>query len=192
MTRLLFDDDKILTASDDTNIHVYDITTGSLRKKLQGHTGAVWAIQYEGDILVSGSTDCSVRIWGIPSRQCLHTFLGHTATVRCLVMLKHAPKSSHTNTAQTEISEQPFFITGSRDATLRVWKLPCPSDQQVLGSFSAIPSPPIAQDVNPYFHGVMTGHGNNIREIAAHGDTLISRLLRLHTEDPQRRARSQA
>jgi len=131
-------------------------------------------MQYEGDILVSGSTDCSVRVWDIPSGQCLHIFLGHTATVRCLLMLKPALKSNHTNTAQTVMSKEPLFITGSRDATLRVWKLPCPSNQQVLGSSSAIPSSPIAQDVNPYFQRVMAGHENNIRDIAAHGDTLIS------------------
>lgn len=60
ITCLQFDDDKIITGSDDTLIHIYDTKTGQLRKALGGHEGGVWALQYEGNILVSGSTDRTV------------------------------------------------------------------------------------------------------------------------------------
>lgn len=43
--------------------------------KFVGHTKAVTALSVSlfGDTLVSGSTDCTVRIWHISSRQCVRT-----------------------------------------------------------------------------------------------------------------------
>ncbi len=87
ITCLQFDDDKIITGSDDTLIHVYETKTGKLLKKLEGHEGGVWALQYHENTLVSGSTDRSVRVWDIAKGICTQTFFGHTSTVRCLQIL---------------------------------------------------------------------------------------------------------
>jgi len=38
----------------------------------------------KGDILVSGSRDCSLRIWNISEGKCLRTLYGHEAAVRCV------------------------------------------------------------------------------------------------------------
>jgi F-box and WD-40 domain protein CDC4 len=169
VTCLLFDSDKILTGSDDTNINVYDTQTGALRRKLEGHEGGVWALQYEGDTLVSGSTDRSVRIWDIPSGKCLQTFQGHTSTVRCLVILKPVKIGTAPDGSPIMMPKEPLIITGSRDSTLRVWKLPRPDDPQIHQAG------PAANDFdNPYSLRVLTGHQNSVRAIAAHGDTLVS------------------
>jgi len=165
VTCLLFDSDKILTGSDDGEIHVHDTETGALRTRLKDHTRAVWAMQYEGDTLVSGSTDQSVRVWDIPSGKCLHVLLGHTNTVRRLIILKAA---SPTGAAGLS-SHEPLFITASRDATCRVWKLPRSSDEKL-----STPSPPTLERPDPYFLRAMMGHENTIRDIAAHADVLIT------------------
>ncbi|RDW88710.1 hypothetical protein BP6252_00742 [Coleophoma cylindrospora] len=169
ITCLQFDDDKILTGSDDTLIHVYDTKTGQLRKKLEGHEGGVWALQYEGNVLVSGSTDRSVRVWDIEKGLCTQVFHGHTSTVRCLQILMP------TETGQTEkgkrimVPEKPLIITGSRDSQLRVWKLP------EQGSKRYIQTGPPANDADcPYFVRVLNGHNHSVRAIAAHQDTLVS------------------
>ncbi|CAD0010487.1 unnamed protein product [Aureobasidium pullulans] len=169
VTCLLFDSDKILTGSDDTNINVYDTRTGVLRRKLEGHEGGVWALQYEGDTLVSGSTDRSVRIWDIPSGKCLQTFQGHTSTVRCLVILKPVKIGTAADGSPIMMPKEPLIITGSRDSTLRVWKLPRPDDPQIHQA-----GPPANDSDNPYSLRVLTGHHNSVRAIAAHGDTLVS------------------
>lgn len=169
ITCLQFDENKIITGSDDTLIHIYDTKTGELLKKLEGHEGGVWALQYEGNILVSGSTDRSVRVWDIERGLCQQVFYGHTSTVRCLQILM--PTETGRNADGTAIMqpEKPLIITGSRDSQLRVWRLP------EVGSRRYIQTGPPAQESDcPYFIRVLAGHTHSVRAIAAHGDTLVS------------------
>lgn len=168
VTCLQFDDDKILTGSDDTAIHVYSSNTGALRRILGGHEGGVWALQYDGNTLVSGSTDRTVRVWDIESGKCQHVFHGHTSTVRCLVILKPSIVG-YDGDKPIYMPKQPVIITGSRDTSLRVWRLPGPEDppghhrKDLLG-----------EDDDKYFIRVLNGHTSSVRAIAAHGDTLVS------------------
>ena len=169
VTCLQFDSNKILTGSDDTNINVYETQTGALCKRLEGHEGGVWALQYEGNILVSGSTDRSVRVWDIEEGRCLQVFQGHTSTVRCLIILKPVEVGRTFDGEPIMMPKETLIITGSRDSTLRVWKLPRPGDKSI------IQSGPSANDYdNPYFIRTLTGHHHSVRAIAAHGDTLVS------------------
>jgi len=168
ITCLQFDDDKIITGSDDTLIHVYDTKTGRLRKKLEGHEGGVWALQYEGNVLVSGSTDRSVRVWDIEKGICTQVFHGHTSTVRCLQILM-PELVGYNDKGAVMLPEKPLIITGSRDSQLRVWRLP------EQGSKRFIQSGPPANDAEcPYFVRVLSGHSHSVRAIAAHQDTLVS------------------
>ncbi|EKD14816.1 WD domain-containing protein [Drepanopeziza brunnea f. sp. 'multigermtubi' MB_m1] len=169
ITCLQFDDDKILTGSDDNMIHVYDTKTGVLRKKLTGHDGGVWALQYEGNVLVSGSTDRSVRVWDIEKGLCTQVFHGHTSTVRCLQILMPELVGKAVDGKPIMVPSQPLIITGSRDSQLRVWKLP------EAGSKRYIQNGPPANDTDcPYFVRTLTGHSHSVRAIAAHQDTLVS------------------
>ena len=120
VTCLQFDADKIVSASDDHSINVYNTSNGQLRRRLDGHEGGVWALEYKGDTMVSGSTDRTVRIWDMENLTEAHVFHGHTSTVRCLQIIEPV---------LDEITGEyfpayPMIVTGSRDSTLRVWKLP--------------------------------------------------------------------
>ena len=70
------------------------------------------------NVIVSGSTDRTLKVlnlssvpgvhsllqvWNAESGTCVHTLYGHTSTVRCMHL--HATK----------------VVSGSRDATLRMW-----------------------------------------------------------------------
>lgn len=169
VTCLQFDAEKIVTGSDDTNINVYDTRTGALRARLEGHEGGVWALQYEGTTLVSGSTDRSVRVWDIDKGVCTHVFLGHTSTVRCLIILMPTEIGKTPSGRSIVMPKEPIIVTGSRDSTLRVWKLPKPNDTPYTQS-----TPPQEGIESQYFIRALTGHGHSVRAIAAHGDTLIS------------------
>ncbi|KAK5451575.1 SCF ubiquitin ligase complex subunit cdc4 [Exophiala xenobiotica] len=169
VTCLQFDTDKILTGSDDNNINVYETRTGVLKAILTGHEGGVWALQYEGNTLVSGSTDRSVRVWNIAEARETQVFRGHTSTVRCLQIVMPVKIGENAEGKSIMTPKQPLIITGSRDSTLRVWKLPRPEDPVLIQSENETDA-----DDCPYFLRTLTGHQHSVRAIAAHADTLVS------------------
>lgn len=169
VTCLQFDTDKILTGSDDNNINVYDTKTGALRDKLVGHEGGVWALQYEGNTLVSGSTDRSVRVWDIEKGEERQVFRGHTSTVRCLQIVTPSKIGETPEGKPIMMPKYPLIITGSRDSTLRVWRLPRPEDPTFIQQETDTDI-----DDCPYFVRTLTGHQHSVRAMAAHADTLVS------------------
>lgn len=169
VTCLQFDTDKILTGSDDNNINVYETKSGILRAILTGHEGGVWALQYEGNTLVSGSTDRSVRVWNIQEARETQVFRGHTSTVRCLQIVPPVKVGENAEGKPIMMPKQPLIITGSRDSTLRIWKLPKPEDPVFIQAENEVDA-----DDCPYFVRTLTGHQHSVRAIAAHGDTLVS------------------
>ncbi|KAI8613331.1 hypothetical protein BC830DRAFT_1230569 [Chytriomyces sp. MP71] len=187
VTCLQFDSDKIVSGSDDQTIHIYDTNTGRLRRKLIGHDGGVWALQYWGDALVSGSTDRTVRVWDMDTGRCTHLFEGHTSTVRCLMIIPPTPSNSppfSSGKPAEPILEpaEPLIVTGSRDATLRVWRLPNPKTDKAHVPHNAAGTIHVSSagntyddaGANPWFLHTLTGHTNSVRAIAGHGRVLVS------------------
>ncbi|KAI7859896.1 WD40-repeat-containing domain protein [Circinella umbellata] len=125
VTCLQFDDDKIITGSDDYTVNIYDIKTGKLRRVLCGHDGGVWALQYIGNTLVTGSTDRTIKVWDIDTGECRETFSAHMSTVRCLTIVM----PTRTRAGHME-PQQPMLVSGSRDTTLQVWMLPTEDQNQ--------------------------------------------------------------
>ncbi|KAG4304956.1 hypothetical protein PORY_001631 [Pneumocystis oryctolagi] len=177
VTCLQFDSDKIITGSDDSSINVYDTTTGRLRKRLQGHEGGVWALQYLGNTLVSGSTDRTVRVWDIVKGECTQIFEGHISTVRCLQILPPTNIEIIHNGVKKQINTS-LIVTGSRDSTLRIWKLPQPGDAHYRPSPPSSPNDIATENanasVNPYYIRTLIGHTNSVRAISGHNNILIS------------------
>ncbi|KAI4845292.1 WD40 repeat-like protein [Aureobasidium sp. EXF-8845] len=169
VTCMLLESDMILTASDDTSINLHDAHTGALRKVFQGHDGGVWTLQLDGDILVSGSTDQTIRVWSIATGKCLHVFKGHTSTVRCLAIVKPAKIDTAVDGSPVMMPRQPLLVSASRDATIRVWKLPQANDLPTHGANSLVDTAE-----NAYSLSVLTGHQSSIRDMVAYGDTIVS------------------
>lgn len=158
VTCLQFNENYIITGADDKKINVYDAEREQFKLELVGHEGGVWALKFiSEDLLVSGSTDRTVRIWNIKKGICTHVFRGHTSTVRCLDVV--------------ESNGIKYIVTGSRDNTLHVWKLPninVPSynpDETLVYNNT---------EENPYFIGVLRGHMASVRTVSGYGNIVIS------------------
>jgi len=133
VTCLLFSHNRIISASDDHSIHIYSPFTGTMIRSLEGHDGGVWALAATRNTLVSGSTDRTVRVWNLDTGRCTHVFGGHTSTVRCLAIVKPEfvdVEVEGGGTRRERWPKYPLIVTGSRDHSLRVWKLPKPGDPE--------------------------------------------------------------
>ncbi|KAK2757652.1 SCF ubiquitin ligase complex subunit cdc4 [Arachnomyces sp. PD_36] len=115
----------IITGSRDSNLRVWKLPqTGDPRfyqagpaqddtdcpyfvRVLTGHQHSVRAIAAHGDTLVSGSYDCTVRVWKISTGETVHRLQGHTLKVYSVV-LDH---------------ERNRCISGSMDHMVKVWSL---------------------------------------------------------------------
>jgi WD40 repeat protein len=164
VTCLQFDEEKIVTGATDSLINIYNTNDPSGPfDQLKGHVGGVWALQYIGNTLVSGSIDRTVRVWNINKRKCTHIFKGHTSTVRCLQIVEPVLVNGKLEPSQ------PLIVTGSRDFSIRVWNLPSvehaeSEDETYIGEGS----------LNPWFKHLLIGHTLQVRSISAYGNTLIS------------------
>jgi WD40 repeat protein len=57
-----------------------------------GHGGPVWCLDFNGDTLVSGSYDKTIKVWSIKSSNYLATLRGHTSWVSCVSLKKDNTK----------------------------------------------------------------------------------------------------
>jgi len=98
-------------------IHMWDVQTKALRTPFQGHTS--WAesvaISPDGNLIVSGSFDKTIRMWDAMTGKTLGPPLhGHTGMVMSVAI---SPDSKR-------------IVSGSTDKTIRVWDV-CTSEASV-------------------------------------------------------------
>jgi len=74
-------------------------------RTFKGHTNGVMCLQFDDNILASGSYDATIKIWDIESGKELRTLSGHTSGIRCLQFDEHK------------------LMSGSLDGTLKMWDL---------------------------------------------------------------------
>ncbi len=115
------DSQQIISGSNDCTVRIWDIQTGQCLQNLQGHHQAVRSVVYSpalpeteisalpqaiaGAIIVSGSQDCTVRIWEAATGKCLKVLKGHAERVWSVAL---------------HPSEQ-MLLSGSTDSTLKLW-----------------------------------------------------------------------
>ncbi|KAA1469244.1 cell division control protein 4 [Dentipellis sp. KUC8613] len=180
VTCLLISHGRIITASDDHMILVHSLETGEQLLSLTGHEGGVWSLAATKDLLVSGSTDRSVRVWDLLTGRCTHAFGGHTSTVRCVALVKPEwvdVKDEAGQVRQEKWPKRSMIVTGSRDHGLRVWTLPRPGEPEYkspgIDGSDGYSSDDDVED-NPFHKLHLEGHEHAVRGLAARGRTIVS------------------
>lgn len=97
----------IVSGSDDKTLRLWDVTTGSLVKTLNGHTNYVFCVNFnpQSNMIVSGSFDETVRIWDIKTGKCLKVLPAHSDPV----------------TAVDFNHDGSLIVSSSYDGLCRIW-----------------------------------------------------------------------
>ncbi|KAJ1912540.1 SCF ubiquitin ligase complex subunit cdc4 [Mycoemilia scoparia] len=182
VTCIDFDEKYLIVGLDFYDTLVYCVKTGKIIRRLHGHEGGVWTFARAGETLVTGSTDRHIRVWDLNTGECTHLFAGHTSTVRCLkVSLPtdvRTPEQRRNGIEPIYEPQEPIIVSGSRDSTIKVWKLPSPkadppyhhdSNVQQQGDDSLN-----VTKVNPYFKRSLCGHTASVRTMAVYGRLVFS------------------
>ncbi|KAH9881038.1 hypothetical protein J1614_001531 [Plenodomus biglobosus] len=85
---------------------------------LKGHTNGVMCLQFDDEILITGSYDATVKVWDIKTGKEIRTLTGHTQGIRCLYFDDHK------------------LITGSLDSTIKIWNWRTGQCLKTLGGHS--------------------------------------------------------
>ena len=59
-------------------------STCEFKRTLTGHRRGIACLQYRGNLVVSGSSDYTIRLWDIECGACLRVLEGHDELVRCI------------------------------------------------------------------------------------------------------------
>lgn len=86
---------------------------------MDSHSRGIACVEYDGQYIISGSSDQSIRVWCADTGKCLHTLEGHTDLVRTLQL----------------DSKSQRIVSGSYDGSLKIWNL---QDGKLLKSYNQL------------------------------------------------------
>ena len=125
---------------------------------LRGHTNEVTCLQFDDQIIATGSYDATIKIWSADTGQELRTLRGHTMGVKCLQFDKSK------------------LVSGSLDGTLKMWDL---KNGKVIRTFPGHSG----AVVSVHFDGSILASGSQDRTIRVRDFANCSRVsLRGHTD----------
>jgi hypothetical protein len=100
---------RVVSASEDSTLKVWDLETGRPLATLEGHARGVTAcaVTPDGQRVVSASLDSTLKVWDLETGRPLATLEGHAAGVRACAVTPDGQR----------------VVSASQDKTLKVWVL---------------------------------------------------------------------
>lgn len=148
---LAFSPNGILAMGDSNGeVRLYQVADGQQQiqsiASLVGHTNWVvsLAFSYDGSILVSSSTDCTVKLWDVNTGECLQTLQGHSNGVFSVAFTPDAR----------------IIASGSDDCSIRLWSVSTGECLKILPGTSWAKSIAFSPDAKTLVSG---GNDNTIK-----------------------------
>jgi WD40 repeat protein len=106
---LMADGKRVVSASEDRTLKVWDLESGRALLTLEGHAGFVTgvAVTADGRRAVSASGDNTLKVWDLESGRVLRTLGGHSSYVYSVAVTPDGQRA----------------VSASEDRTLKVWDL---------------------------------------------------------------------
>ena len=100
---------RLVSASSDNTVIVWDIANGEPLKTLKGHTDGVISVDVspDGTNILSGSHDRTAKLWNMEAGTLTHTFEGHSSKIMSVAF---------------HPSEE-YIVTSSYDKSWKLWSL---------------------------------------------------------------------
>jgi WD40 repeat protein len=124
-------DGRLLLAAQGNVLGLWDVESGTLRLRLEGHKGSILAVAFtvDGRHAVSAADDRMIRHWDLASGKQVVSYSGHTGYVGDVACLPDGR----------------YLLSSSEDRTLRLWRLP--EEPIVFGTPVQIAPSPAPQTV---------------------------------------------
>lgn len=101
-----FDDELCVGVRAGEEGSVCETQTGKRILQLSGHEGLISAVKFDSEVIISASTDHTLKKWCRLTGECLNSMDGHEGEVNALQFTKQ------------------YIVSGAEDSTLRVWSYP--------------------------------------------------------------------
>lgn len=90
-------------------IRICNLINGEVRDTLTGHTKRILSMDFspDGELLVTGSEDNTVRVWDVAAKKQIAVMYGHSEKVLDVIYLP--------------FSDRKLVASGSNDCTVRIW-----------------------------------------------------------------------
>lgn len=114
---------RIVSASDDATVRVWDAANGRQLRLLRGHRDRVWGLAFsrDGRTIATGSLDRDVRLWNVETGAVTRIMEGHDGGVGCVAFS----------------SDGKLLFTASADETARCWDVESGTERRIFHAHKA-------------------------------------------------------